>query len=263
MIGKIQQIHFWLAALTSLVLFAHSERAVALDQQRVFRGALLLEGQIVSGDFDRLRDALRDKAVFQKIKEGAFLASPGGDLLEAMRIGVLLRSLQLKTLLPVAPSQFAPALIQARDLKNPSNYVCVSACFFLYLAGADRTPASVGRLGVHQPSPKWNDSGTPSQELLHAAESKMNTAIAVYLTAMGIPDGIRQIIVSTPADQVHWITRDEFAKYIYGRSPALAKAVDDICGAAIEEKNANFARCAKNVQTAVSQQAWAKSFEFH
>jgi hypothetical protein len=253
-------VRFAVAVLTSLVLVAQSQGAVALDQQRVFRGALLLEGQIVPGDFEKLLHALRDKNLFQKIKEGVFLASPGGDVLEAMRMGLLLRSLQLKTLAPVGPSQFAPALVQARDLKNPNNYVCSSACIFLYIAGADRTPASVGRLGVHQPSAKPKNSEAATQELVHAAEAKANTAIAVYLRAMGITDELRQIMISTPADQIHWITADEFAKYIYGRSPELAKAVEAACGAAIQEKNANFARCAKNVQTAASEEAWAKQF---
>ena len=42
-------------------------RSVALDHLRVFRGSLILEGKIETGDYASVRNFLRDESNFKKI----------------------------------------------------------------------------------------------------------------------------------------------------------------------------------------------------
>jgi hypothetical protein len=85
----------WLAAGTS--------PGTALENLRVFRGVLILEGKIESGDYLSVRNFLRDESNFKKISGGVFLASPGGSVLEALKIGRLIRELRLSTEAPASP----------------------------------------------------------------------------------------------------------------------------------------------------------------
>ena len=80
----------------------------ALEKLRVYRGVLVLEGIIVPGDYDKLRNFLGTKSNFDKISGGVFLASPGGNVAEAMRIGQLIRMLQLSTDAPSGPPTGSP-----------------------------------------------------------------------------------------------------------------------------------------------------------
>ena len=85
----------WLAAGTS--------PGTALENLRVFRGVLILEGKIELGDYLSVRNFLRDESNFKKISGGIFLASPGGSVLEALKIGRLIRELRLSTEAPASP----------------------------------------------------------------------------------------------------------------------------------------------------------------
>ena len=128
----------------------------ALEDLKVYRGVLVLEGKIVRGDYDKLRSFLGTKSNFDKISSGVFLASPGGNIAEAMKIGRLIRALRLSTDAPSGrPSgnpRFGESLIKPRHLTHPkTNYLCASACFFVYVAGVYRNPNWVGRMGIHRP----------------------------------------------------------------------------------------------------------------
>ena len=110
----------------------------ALERLRVFRGTLILEGKIEPGDYLSVRYFLSDEANFKKISRGVFLASQGGYVLEAMKIGSLIRALRLTTDAPSPPldgRKFGGPIIGGTDLANPRNYECISACFLIYVAG--------------------------------------------------------------------------------------------------------------------------------
>jgi len=78
---------------------------------------VILEGQIESGDYDKLRDFLVAKRAYGDLSDPAcfgdyldgcpesiYLASPGGNVAEAMKIGRLIRTLGWVTTVPTRPS---------------------------------------------------------------------------------------------------------------------------------------------------------------
>ena len=81
-----------------------AEPSSALEELRVYRGVLVFEGKIVAGDFDKVRSFLGKKSNFDKISGGVFLASPGGSIIQAMKIGRLIRDLRLSTDAPSGPA---------------------------------------------------------------------------------------------------------------------------------------------------------------
>jgi hypothetical protein len=141
-----------LLALLSLNFSANPSQA--LEELRVYRGVLILEGKIVSGDYNKLRDFLGKKSNFEKISGGVFLASPGGSIVEALKIGRLIRALRLSTDAPPGPAtgspKFGESLITPSQLINPKvNYGC--QCLFFCLCRGRISTSQLGR-------PPWRSS---------------------------------------------------------------------------------------------------------
>ena len=118
---SIVVVMLWLAAGIS--------PGTALENLRVFRGVLILEGKIELGDYLSVRNFLRDESNFKKISGGVFLASPGGSVLEALKIGRLIRELRLSTEAPASPPPdrrdsarhlFVDAIYQIQDVMAAS-----------------------------------------------------------------------------------------------------------------------------------------------
>jgi hypothetical protein len=100
---------------------------------------VILEGKVETGDYDKLLRLVDEDCGDYKIcPMGIFLASPGGDLNEAMKIGRLVRKLRLETHVPSdLPSPYRQK--SEAILKNAkATYMCASACFFIFVAGIDR-----------------------------------------------------------------------------------------------------------------------------
>lgn len=196
--------------------------ARALEAPRVYRGVLILEGQIVAGDFDKVRQFLSDKPTFDKITGGVFTASPGGNLLEAIRIGRLIRELGLSTTAPSGSSKggrrFGEALIRPDNLHDARNYLCTSGCFLIFIAGIYRDLNWAGRLGVHKPFQMRNGVKAPADEL---TDARVRRTLDDYLREMNVRLKYVDLMFSTPSADVRWIDQDELDVDIDGFIPDL------------------------------------------
>jgi hypothetical protein len=222
-----------LGALT-LNLMLGVEPAKALEELKVYRGVLVLEGKIVAGDYDKLRKFLGNKFNFDKISDGVFLASPGGNVAEAMRIGRLIRTLRLSTDAPSGPptgnAKFGESLIKANHLVNPkTNYLCASACFFVYVSGIYRNLNWVGRLGVHRPIQLEGNARTLTSDESLKANWFVRETVKNYLKDMDVPDKYVDLIFSVPPTEVRWITQNEFDSDLRGFIPELKDWVGAKC----------------------------------
>src|SRR5947199_6516361 len=88
---------------------------------------IVLEGKIEAGDFDRFKKFILDSGHVTEI----YLASPGGNLTEAVNIGILIRLLKLSTVVPSKQlTHYNHDLALTRhSLKDSKDYTCTSACF--------------------------------------------------------------------------------------------------------------------------------------
>ena len=98
-----------------------------------------MEGMIEKGDYEKLK-SLIDTNGFKY--NNLIVASKGGDIIEAMKIGYLIRELQYDTTAPLRLSPLGKT--HSFDVKDKSNDVCASACFFIYVAGVRRRGNLIG-----------------------------------------------------------------------------------------------------------------------
>lgn len=236
----------------------------ALENLRVFRGALILEGKIDVGDYVVVRSFLRNESNFKKITNGVFLASPGGNVREALKIGYLIRALQLSTEAPSIPPREKRAIgssaFSPGDLTNPQNFQCSSACFLIYVAGVERKLNWIGRLGIHQPRLQAKPLGA-SESDTKIASIEMHGAIKIYLDKMDVPNKYLELIYSVPSNDVRWITQQEFDADLRGYISEVRASLQAKCDMPHEaDKSGKAARCARNVLTELRSDAWQKVF---
>jgi hypothetical protein len=190
----------------------------------------VLEGNIDVGDFEELKTFLQHNHV-----EEIYLASPGGNLGEAIRIGLLVRLLKLSTVAPskALTNQSFDTIAARHNLKDLKiNYMCASACFFVFVAGIHRSSDDLGPaiLGIHRPFAAENAITKLGRNQAIAAESQSRITIENYLKAMDVPGKYAQDMYSVPKRMIQWIRNDEFESDFDGFIPELRGLVDTRCG---------------------------------
>jgi hypothetical protein len=213
---------------------------------------VVLEGQIEVGDYDKLRDFLvanRDygtssgPACFAEYLDGCpeeiYLASPGGDVAEAMKIGRLIRALGWATIAPSrtdnskAGASLHQHEIDQYDLEYPqSNFMCASACFFAFVGGVYRDtalPPLPPVIGIHRPylSPERLRELTGGQAI--ATGNLTRETIEKYLKELGVATKYIDQMFSVPKDQILWINDDDFDADFRGFIPSLRDWVEAKC----------------------------------
>jgi hypothetical protein len=147
------------------------------------------------------------------------LQSPGGDVIEAIKIGRLFRKYFITAWAPFhGGSAVSDAL---NSFCKGEGCVCASSCALIYFGA----PKRVGDVGLHRPviaSSRFKDS--PPGE----AEQAYKPALALmtqYLEEMEVPKALIEAMVATSSSNIHWVTGME-----YLRSPSFAEWEDANCG---------------------------------
>ena len=227
-----------IAAIAAFAVGTGMVDAAEIRVDMTVRSGAVLEGKIEAGDFDKLRSYILDG----RGAENIFLASPGGDLAEAIKIGRFVRELKLTTSVPdkLRPAsrydgEYQKEWIAKYNLKDlKANYMCASACFFVFVAGIHR---EVGGwlldlepvLGIHRPYLSENDLREMSSDKAIAAGGRARAIVEDYLKEMGVPAKYADQMYSVPKDEVRWINKDEFEADFNGFISGLKDWVDARC----------------------------------
>jgi hypothetical protein len=191
--------------------------------------SVVLEGKIETGDYDRLRDIYGERGRSEfflglpTVNELS-LASPGGDLVEAMKIGRLVRALKLHTIVPtrVGPHSHIGTANEHKLKNSKADYMCASACFFIFVAGIERTAdGDYPILGIHRPYLSDSDLRTLSGDQAIISTSRVRTTVENYLKEMNVPAKYADLMFSTPKDKVRWIVDADFHADLEGIIPEL------------------------------------------
>lgn len=164
---------------------------------------ITIEGPIAPGDFAKLAPLVLDA----KGRSVVWLASPGGNLSEALRMGALIRQLALEVR---APSDRSRPMVRLRD---PENNTCASACFFLYVAGVKRQ-GSV--LGIHRPSLPADEYFSLGLDGSVTAHQRIEEATADYLDQMGVPSRYASMMMAANSSDMIWLTPEDIARDFTG-----------------------------------------------
>jgi hypothetical protein len=146
-----------------------------------------------------------------------FFHSPGGEIIESLKLGRLLRARELSagvaTTLPANCA--ADTVEECRKLMRErpdaearlwsESVPCASACAYAILGAVTREVAPGARVGVH--SSLVDPSMTETRRALAAAAGER--AIRAYLADLGIDAELYKIAMSTGFESVHVLTRGE------------------------------------------------------
>src|SRR5262249_6912798 len=196
------------------------------------------EGKIEPGDYDKFLDGILCPEAYRDdiCPSLVYLASPGGDLAEAIKIGRLVRQLRLDTEIPNDYIRRNPAMAaryaEMRDLnlENPkANGMCASACFFIFVAGIYRTTFGTPVLGIHRPYMSDVDLKKISSNQAITSATQVRVTVESYLKEMGVATKYVDLMFSIAKDHVRWINRDDFEADFQGFIPELSDWVAAQC----------------------------------
>jgi len=243
---------------------------IRLDPSREQPKGAVLEGKIESGDFDKFKNFILNGDNVVEI----YLASPGGNLNEAIKIGLLIRLLKLSTVVPsrALTSHDRIAAAARHNLKNSAaNYMCASACFFIFVAGIHRSADNSGEaiLGIHRPSLSADESKRLGFDQVTSADNQVRRAIENYLKAMNVPAKYAEDMYSVPKHKIQWIRFDEFQAGFRGFIPEVKAWVDAGCADKIDgemngwEKPNRRRDCESNVEEELAAKSYAAIKKLH
>ncbi len=157
------------------------------DPKASKNAVIYASGEIRSGDFDRLRALLRkDFEAYIKSDRTITLSSNGGDIIEAIKIGGLLKQMYAEILL---------------------DGDCASACFFLYISAVERN--FTGRIGIHRPyfeQRYFAGLRPPDAEKKHFELTKM---LNTFLESNDVPRDLIDKMNSTSSKEIYWLSEKE------------------------------------------------------
>ena len=133
-------------------------------------------------------------------QKALILASPGGDVTEALKIGRLVKRLYAEVF--VGPT-FGP---------------CASACFIIFASSVHRM-GMAGLVGIHRPylSPARLRSLSPSAA--EALETHALTDAENYLHELRVPNKLVDTMFEHASTEIYWLSDDELDHQL-GESPA-------------------------------------------
>jgi ATP-dependent protease ClpP protease subunit len=154
---------------------------------KTMKNRILLQGPIVTGDYSKLMTLLADQKMLDDMVFGGIeLDSPGGSVLESLRIANFVQTSYNKTY--VGPGM-----------------KCMSSCFLIWIAGASRYMHPQGVLGVHRISLSGNEINLAKTE---ATLKPINNGVAKFLEDNGTPRVIVDKMNETPASDIFTINTD-------------------------------------------------------
>lgn len=171
----------------------------------------LLKGEIAPGDYAHLLDVIRtDKDRFWR-STGFVLASPGGDIQEALRIARLVKGTY--------------SAVFVGEAAGP----CLSACFFIFSAAAFRDAGS-RTLGIHRPyihprrlvSVGAVEAETLQKNALRQARS--------YLEDLDVPTSLIDKMFQRASTEIYWLSLEEIEEQLGRRPPWYEQFLIARCG---------------------------------
>lgn len=173
-------------------------------------GPLVLSGEIVPGDYEKLLAKIAEDPDRFLDRNKLILASSDGNAAEAIKIGRLLRSLYTGVTV------------------GPLTGRCVGACFLIYAAASERGTDGDNLVGIHRvgmAESEWVSKPTSEAALI---EDSLQTPARDFLAENEVPsDLIEKLFKHLPTD-VYWLTEhDEQA--LGAKSPLFQRFLSKNC----------------------------------
>jgi hypothetical protein len=174
-------------------------------------GPLVLSGEIVPGDYDRLLDKIAEDPDRFLALNKLTVASNDGNATEAIKIARFVRALHTQVTV------------------GPRTGRCVGACFLIFAAAGERGTDGEGLMGVHRPGlagSEWVSLSTIEAAL---REDGLQAPVRDFLMENEVPpELIEQLFDHLPTDVYYLSDSDETA--LGSKSPAFRRFLAKNCG---------------------------------
>ena len=181
-----------------------------------------IEGEIVPGDAAKLLNFYKEYGAFIS---PIYLRSKGGDVEEAMKMGTLVRQLRLKTEAPKWQNGQPP--FSAVPANSKDNMICASACFLIYVAGAERQGNYVA---LHRPYLTRPAARQLSDVEVEARQKQVMAKVREYLRTMEVEQFWIDKMMSTNSQNAYIPTLSEFIERHLDRiAPSIEEIVLSKC----------------------------------
>ena len=141
------------------------------------RTIILLNGEFADGDASRLRDTIRGSISSGRPVSGLRLNSPGGSLLEGVRLAGVIQNAKIATVIA-------------------SGATCAAACFIAFIAGNQKFVSATATVGVPGAANRLDAAGDVP-------------AIVRVVKELGLLDAIVEKMLAARDDEVVWLTQDD------------------------------------------------------
>jgi hypothetical protein len=173
-------------------------------------GPLVISGDIDPGDYARLLGKIHaDDARFLS-QNKVIVASNGGDVREAIKIGLLLQSLYSQVTV------------------GPQTGPCIGACFLIFAAADQRASDGEHLIGLHRPALVDALSASLSAADAAALEARAMTEVRAFLTANDVPSGLQEEMFRRSAHEPYWLSAAD-EKAMGFRSPSFLRYLKANC----------------------------------
>jgi hypothetical protein len=180
-------------------------------------------GEIKKGDYEKVRSIYSKNNPFLAT---FVIASSGGDVVEAIKIGTLFRKYLVQIIGPSGDPKIGFMNLFLSDQKNRCNQFhldcgCASACALIWFGAVHRS----GVVGLHRP--RIEDQLFKSLPTAEASKiyKDILASIVRYLDEMEAPKRLINAMVSTGSSEIQWIEAD----FELERPPSIAEWVDATC----------------------------------
>ena len=196
----------------------------------------LIKGRIVEGDAEQFTKFVRDNHPYL---DAVDLWSSGGQIVDAIQIGLLVRKEMLLTRAPnyfgtqseaeqgnIETEQGNGIIGKLPGICEGTGCVCYSSCFIIWSAGVERTGTVVG---FHRPTVTGKEfQNAPGEEAV-SKYRELLSALRAYFLEMEIPFGIIEAMLGvSSAERVLRIPDD--VAYDLRAAPSISEWIAASCG---------------------------------
>jgi len=176
--GSVALMLFLVAAFSN-----HADSAeIKVGVGKSGQATIWITGEIVPGDADKFSQSVRQANDSGKFVANVRLDSPGGNLLEGVKIADAIRFGKIST-------------------NVGKTAICASACFLMFAAGSTKNVSYGAQVGVH------GASGENGEET--ATSGAATVSMAKIAKELGVPSAIiGRMVVTSPQDMV-WLSPQE------------------------------------------------------
>jgi hypothetical protein len=187
------------------------------------RYGIYLVGEITSGDYDRFVSVLKQRGVNVFRLE---VRSGGGNVLEAIRIGRLLRQLMGVVGGPNAPGVPPHCSLEQNEIGKPAPCICASACTLIFFGGAFRQGSDIYLHSIAFEKNMFGSLGATDASRLYKAAM---TEIRSYLSEMEIDEKYYYMMSETASSQ---LVRVPLGQDLLDFPPSIREWMQAKCGPA-------------------------------